>query len=110
MLVAATGPEAGKLTAGRLAAGYAVLGVLLVGAIAVSVSLGRDEHAQPAIAGVYSTSSACLGESVRLTQSGQEVLAARRHAFFDHLKTCTEKWCKGREGSQLEPEPSEATC
>jgi Kef-type K+ transport system membrane component KefB len=50
-----------------------VLGVLLVGAIAVSVSLGRDEHAQPAIAGVYSTSSACLGESVRLTQSGQFV-------------------------------------
>lgn len=57
----------------RLIVGYVVVAVFLVASVAVSVSIGRDEHAQPAIAGFYSSDSACLGESFKLVQSGQFV-------------------------------------
>ncbi|HEX4931087.1 MAG TPA: cation:proton antiporter [Gaiellaceae bacterium] len=57
----------------RLIVGYLAVAVFLVVAVAISVSVGRDEHAQPAIAGFYSSDSDCLGGSFKLVQSGQFV-------------------------------------
>ncbi len=45
----------------------------LVAAIGTSISIGSDRHAAPAIGGFYSSSSACLGKSFKLQQSGQFV-------------------------------------
>jgi Kef-type K+ transport system membrane component KefB len=45
----------------------------LVVAVVVSVLIGRNEEAQPAIAGFYESQSACLGERFSLMQSGEFV-------------------------------------
>ena len=69
-------PPAGqqdKLGGSRLIVGYVVVAAFLLVAVAVSVVIGRDEHAQPAIAGFYTSDSACLGESFKLVQSGEFV-------------------------------------
>jgi Kef-type K+ transport system membrane component KefB len=63
----------GTLGRARLAAGYVAVAVLLVAAIAASVSIGRGHHAAPALAGLYTSSSDCLGRDFKLVQSGQLV-------------------------------------
>ena len=62
-----------RLGGTRLIVGYVVVALFLVAAVAVSVSVGRGEQAQPAIAGFYESDSACLGERFNLAQSGQFV-------------------------------------
>ncbi len=57
----------------RLVVGYVAVAAFLIAAVAISVSIGRGEHAQPAIAGFYTSDSVCLGERFTLTQSGQFV-------------------------------------
>src|SRR5882672_2090448 len=75
----------------RLVAGYvAVLG-FLVAAITVSLSAGHHRHAAPAVAGFYGSSSACLGKSFRLDQSGEFVdlgggPSGKLRLRGDHLK------------------------
>jgi K+:H+ antiporter len=67
--------EEGPKTFGgtRLIAGYVVVAAILAVATVVSIVLGHDEHATPAIAGFYKSSSACLGSKFKLSQSGQFV-------------------------------------
>ena len=57
----------------RLVAGYVGVAAFLVAAVAVSVSLGHHRHAAPPVAGIYSSSAACLGTSFQLVQSGEFV-------------------------------------
>jgi Kef-type K+ transport system membrane component KefB len=76
MLTATAEPAQTDIGRRRLVVGYAVLVTLLVAAIAISISFGRDEHAAPAIGGFYSSTSACLGDDLKLSQSGQFVDAS----------------------------------
>jgi Kef-type K+ transport system membrane component KefB len=76
MLTATAEPAQTDIGRRRLVVGYAVLLAFLVAAISISISLGRDEHAAPAIGGFYSSTSACLGDDVKLAQSGQFVDAS----------------------------------
>ena len=62
-----------RLGGTRLIVGYVAVAAFLLVSIAVSVSIGRGEQAQPAIAGFYSSDSACLGGSFKLVQSGEFV-------------------------------------
>jgi K+:H+ antiporter len=57
----------------KLIVGYVIIVVFLVVSIALSIAKGRDEHAQPAIGGFYTSDSACLGKDFKLVQSGQFV-------------------------------------
>ena len=57
----------------KLIIGYVVIVAFLTISIAVSIAKGRDEHAQPAIAGFYTSDSACLGKEFKVVQSGQFV-------------------------------------
>ncbi|MGZ4320476.1 MAG: cation:proton antiporter [Gaiellaceae bacterium] len=63
----------GNLKGMRLVLGYAVVLSFLAAAIAISIGLGRDRHHAPAIGGFYTSSSACLGSSFKLAQSGEFV-------------------------------------
>src|SRR5579864_1470912 len=57
----------------RLVAGYVAVFAFLAAAIAISISIGHSRHAAPGIAGFYSSSSACLGKSFTVNQSGEFV-------------------------------------
>ena len=57
----------------KLIIGYVIIVAFLVISIALSIAKGRDEHAQPAIGGFYTSDSACLGKEFKLVQSGQFV-------------------------------------
>ena len=57
----------------RLIAGYVAVFAFLAAAIAISLSVGHHRHPAPAVAGFYSSTSACLGKSFKLEQSGQFV-------------------------------------
>ena len=57
----------------RLIAGYVAVTAFLIVAIGTSISIGSDRHAEPAIGGFYSSTSACLGNEFKLQQSGQFV-------------------------------------
>jgi K+:H+ antiporter len=61
------------MTLARLGVGYGVVVAILLACIAFSVSRGHDETPAPGIAGVYSSTSACLGSTFELTQSGRFV-------------------------------------
>jgi Kef-type K+ transport system membrane component KefB len=63
--------RAEPLSGVRLVSGYVAVAGFLVAAIAISLSAGHHRHAEPGIAGFYSSSAACLGKSFSLTQSGQ---------------------------------------
>ena len=60
-----------NLTGLRLVSGYAVVTAILAAAITVSIVIGDGRHATPALGGFYSSSSACLGKSFKLVQSGE---------------------------------------
>ncbi|MGH2933599.1 MAG: cation:proton antiporter [Gaiellaceae bacterium] len=77
MLAAAGDASPTGLTPVRFVTGYLAVGALLTAAIAISISVGRGEHAAPAVAGVYTSASACLGKTFELAQSGQFVDASR---------------------------------
>ncbi len=62
-----------SLKGARLVAGYVAVGAFLAAAIATSIGIGHGRHAEPSVAGFYSSSSACLGKSFKLDQSGQFV-------------------------------------
>ena len=53
--------------------GYVAVGLFLAAALAVSIGIGSGRHASPPIGGFYSSTSACLGNSFKLAQSGQFV-------------------------------------
>src|SRR6266702_4059877 len=57
----------------RLIAGYVAVFAFLAAAVAISLSVGHHRHPAPAVAGFYSSTSACLGKSFKLEQSGQFV-------------------------------------
>src|SRR5436190_7393194 len=59
-------------TGRRIIAGYAVVLAFLVAAVVISLALGHNEDAKPAIAGSYTSSSACL-KAFDIKQSGQYV-------------------------------------
>jgi Kef-type K+ transport system membrane component KefB len=60
-----------NLTGMRLVSGYGIVLVFLAAAITTSISIGHHRHATPALGGFYSSSSACLGKSFKLVQSGE---------------------------------------
>ena len=76
----------------RLVAGYVAVFAFLAAAVAVSLSAGHHRHAAPAVAGFYSSqSSACLGKTFRLDQSGEFVdlgggPSGKLRLRGDHLK------------------------
>ncbi len=71
---AASPPEgSNKLTAARLVVGYIAIAAFLATALAVSIGIGNGRHPSPAIGGFYTSTSACLGDSFKLAQSGQFV-------------------------------------
>ncbi len=57
----------------RLAIGYAGVIAFLVVAVYVSMSIGTERQAAPAIGGFYTSESACLGADFKIEQSGQFV-------------------------------------
>jgi Kef-type K+ transport system membrane component KefB len=57
----------------RLIVGYGVVAAILAVATTISIVLGHDEHAAPAIGAFYKSSSSCLGSKFKLNQSGQFV-------------------------------------
>ena len=59
-----------RATSGRLALAYVTVLAFLAAAVGVSVTLGGDEHAQPAVAGFYRSTSDCLGPKFKFVQSG----------------------------------------
>jgi Kef-type K+ transport system membrane component KefB len=56
-----------------LASGYVGVFAFLAVAVTVSILLGRGEHAPPAIAGFYGSTSPCLRPTFTVEQSGQFV-------------------------------------
>src|ERR1700750_1958233 len=72
-IATSTADDSQDLRGTKLVVGYVVLGVLLTVAIAISYSVGHKRHAEPSIAGIYASSSACLGKTFKLVQSGQFV-------------------------------------
>jgi Kef-type K+ transport system membrane component KefB len=86
----ANGTEA--LSGTRLVAGYVAVFAFLAAAVTISLTAGHHRHAAPAVAGFYSSqSSACLGKSFMLTQSGEFVdlgggPSGKLRLRGDHLK------------------------
>jgi Kef-type K+ transport system membrane component KefB len=57
--------------ASRLVVGYIAVIGFLTAAVTVSIAIGHGRHAEPAVAGFYTSTSACLGANFKLAQSGQ---------------------------------------
>src|SRR5439155_10941356 len=54
----------------RLVAGYVVVGLFLFVAISVSIVIGNKESKHPPVAGFYKAGGTCLGDKIRIDQSG----------------------------------------
>jgi Kef-type K+ transport system membrane component KefB len=84
--------RAESLSGLRLVAGYGAVFAFLATAVAVSLTAGHHRHAAPAVAGFYgSQSSACLGKTFKLEQSGEFVdlgdgPSGKLRLRGDHLK------------------------
>lgn len=61
------------MSARRLVLGYAAIAAILAVCVVVSIVIGKGRDPAPAVAGVYGSTSACLGERFELEQSGQFV-------------------------------------
>ena len=51
----------------RLVVGYAAVAAILASAATVSILIGHDEHAAPAIGAFYKSTSSCLGSNFKLS-------------------------------------------
>ncbi len=70
MATTASASSSSDLRGLRLLLGYAVVVAFLVVAFAISISIGNSEDPPTAVAGFYTSGSTCLGNLVRLDQSG----------------------------------------